>query len=237
MASALFFDLVYALGVAISPTPVILVILMLFGVRGHMNALGYLLGWIIGLVVLGVLIFALVTAGIIFLNAESGIFRPSVQVLLAFVLFWVAHRQWTKPVHADPDTDGPKWMGSVDKILSRTDNAIAPERAFFLAIVMSAISPKNIALMIAAVLAFSQTDLETQDIVLLFVLFVVISSLTIGIPVAYALLKGDKAVESLNNWKVWLLTNSPRAAAILVGMLGLVMLLNGLSGLSMKFAM
>jgi hypothetical protein len=234
MGSLLFFDLVYALGVAISPTPVILVILMLFGVRGQLNALGYLIGWIVGLVLLGIVIYGLVAAGIILLSSNTGFVRPIVQALLGVLVLFLAYRRWNKPIDPNASDAGPKWLGSVDKMLAKSDNVITPFRAFLLAIVMSAISPKNIALMIAAVLAFSQFELQAQDIVVLFAVFIVISSLTIGIPVGYALLKGDKAGESLTQWKLWVLRNSPRAVALLMAMIGVVLIFNGLSGMTMN---
>lgn len=234
MPGLVFFDLLYALGVAVSPTPVILVILMLFGVRGHMNALGYLIGWMVGLVILGVIIFALVAAGVFILSANMGFVRPIFSVLLGILLLFLAYRRWTKPVDPKPDMAGPKWMATADRLLAQGSGHITPLRAFFLAIVMSAVSPKNIALMIAAVLAFSSEDLNFQDKLVLFVLFIVISSLAIGIPVGYALLKGDKASESLNRWKLWIISNSPKAVAILVGMVAFVLIVNGLSGMSMN---
>lgn len=234
MGGALFFDSLYALGIAISPTPVILVILMLFGVRGHWNALGYLLGWICGLVLLGLVLFALLSAGIVILSNDAGIFRPIFQVLIGLGVLWLAYRQWTKPIKQEVDARGPKWLGTADELLAKSSEHITPRRAFVLAILMSAVSPKNVALMLAAVLAFTKQDLAPTDVVILFIVFVLISSLAIGIPVGYALLKGDKAAEALNTWKMWIITNSPRAVALLIGMLGFVILIDGLSGMSMN---
>lgn len=230
----LFFDLLYALGVAISPTPVVLVILMLFGAHGNWNGLGYLMGWMLGLAILGVVLYTMVTTGVFILSSNTGFVRPIVRVLLGIGLLWLAYIQWTKPNEPAPDLENPKWLATADRLLARSSGHITPLRAFALAIVMSAISPKNIALMLAAVLAFSSADLNRQDLVALFVLFVVISSITIGIPVGYALLKGDKASESLNRWKLWILSNSGRAAALLLAVVAFVILVNGLSGVSMN---
>ena len=48
-----------AVGVAISPVPIIAVILMLFTPRAKANSLGFLLGWIVGLGVAGTVVLAL----------------------------------------------------------------------------------------------------------------------------------------------------------------------------------
>lgn len=234
MGSVLLFDMLYALGVAISPTPVILVILMLFGTRGRVNALGFLIGWIVGLFLLGAIIFALVTAGVFILNRNMGIVRPIVLVLAGAGLLYLAYLEWAKPVDPSPDLEGPKWLATADRLLARSSGHLTPLRAFVLAIVMSAISPKNITLMLAAMLALTQANLSPQGVVILFLLFVSISSLTIGVPVGYALIKGDRAEEALKEWKQRIIANSPRAFAILIAIIGIVILVNGLSGISMN---
>lgn len=234
MGGVLLFDMLYALGVAVSPTPVILVILMLFGTRGRWNALGFLIGWIVGLFLLGAIIFALVTAGVFILSKNMGIVRPGVLVIAGAGLIYLAYLEWTKPVDPSPDLEGPKWLGTADRLLARSSGHLTPLRAFALAIVMSAVSPKNITLMLAAMLALTQADLSPQGMAIFFVLFVSISSLTIGVPVGYAWIKGDNAEQALTEWKQRIIANSSRAFAILIAIIGIVILINGLSGISMN---
>ncbi|MCC7165913.1 MAG: LysE family transporter [Anaerolineae bacterium] len=231
MGSLVFIDLLYAFGIAISPTPVILVILMLFDERGRWNALGYLIGWMVGLIVLAIVAILLVTAGVSILSSDSQHVRPAVLVAAGLVLLWVAYRQWTKPLDPSANPAGPKWLETFDRLLARSSEHFTPLRAFVLGVIMSAISPKNIALVLAAAIAFTAQNLSPQDLAILFILFVLISSLAIGIPVGYALLKGDKADESLNKWKLWVIANSSRSIALLLGLLAIVMLVSGLSNL------
>ncbi len=48
-----------AVGVAISPVPVIAVILMLFSSRATANSLSFLAGWLIGLATVGLVVLAI----------------------------------------------------------------------------------------------------------------------------------------------------------------------------------
>jgi Sap, sulfolipid-1-addressing protein len=55
--------LTYAIGVAISPVPIIAVILMLFSRRANVNGPMFLLGWVVALAVVSGAVYALSDAG------------------------------------------------------------------------------------------------------------------------------------------------------------------------------
>ena len=59
-----------AIGVAISPVPIIAVILMLFSARARTNGPAFLAGWIAGLAVVGAVVLALSDSGD--LSGDSG---------------------------------------------------------------------------------------------------------------------------------------------------------------------
>lgn len=54
--------LTFAIGVAISPVPIIAVILMLFSRRAHVNGPVFLLGWVLALAVVSGVVYALAQA-------------------------------------------------------------------------------------------------------------------------------------------------------------------------------
>ena len=59
-----------AVGVAISPFPIVAVVLMLVTPRGKSNGLAFLLGWLVGLVIVGAVVLS-VASGV---DARDG--RP-----------------------------------------------------------------------------------------------------------------------------------------------------------------
>ena len=63
MADGIGEVLTYAVGVAISPVPIIAVILMLFSARARVNGPMFLAGWVVALGVVSVVAYALADAG------------------------------------------------------------------------------------------------------------------------------------------------------------------------------
>ena len=62
MGPAISEVLTFAVGVAISPVPIIAVILMLFSARARVNGPVFLAGWVIGLAVVSGVVYALADA-------------------------------------------------------------------------------------------------------------------------------------------------------------------------------
>ena len=63
MGNAIGTILPQAIGVAISPVPIIAVILMLFSQRAKSNGPAFLLGWVLALVVVGSIVLVLASLG------------------------------------------------------------------------------------------------------------------------------------------------------------------------------
>src|SRR3954462_8368072 len=83
-----------AVGVAISPIPIIAAILMLLSPKARGTSLGFLLGWVLGIVV-AVVLFTLLSSFL----PESGTDAPKpvaggIKLVLGLVLVRLAVRQW-----------------------------------------------------------------------------------------------------------------------------------------------
>jgi threonine/homoserine/homoserine lactone efflux protein len=148
----------------------------------------------------------------------------------------LALRRWNKPLKTTPEEAMPKWFEPVDKALTKSSDKFTPRRALLLAVVMSALSPKNIALMLALFLAISQANLNSGDAFILLLIFVLISSVTIGVPILYAMVKGENSQEALETWKIWVIQNRGRALALLLFVLGGIVILNGVISLVERLA-
>src|SRR3974390_2810506 len=90
--------LTFAVGVAISPLPIIAVILMLLSRQAQANGRAFLAGWVVGLAVVRRVAYP-VAAGT---NADSDTTASDsvswLKIVLGIVLLWLAARQWrTRP--------------------------------------------------------------------------------------------------------------------------------------------
>lgn len=228
MGLAFLLDFAYAAGIAISPTPIVVVLLMLFSPKGRRSALAFLTGWVVGLTLLAFVVYWFLDTGKSALESTSVFSRPAIQILLGIGVIWIGARQWNKPPKQSVEEAAPKWMASADKMLTKSSDKFTPRRALFLGVFMSALSPKNIALMLAFGITLTQVNLRKEEAATLLFLFIILSSLTIGAPVLYALVKGDGAQDDLNRAKNWVVLNRSRSLALLLFALGGIMILNAL---------
>jgi len=212
----------YALGLALTPTAIIAVILMLFSARARSNGPAFLAGWVIAMTVVLVIVLAVSSSA----GAASG--NPSrlasvVLTGLGVLLVLLAVRTWRSRPAPGVDAPMPRWMTAID--------SLAPSRAFLIGAVYTGVSPKSLALIIAAGLAISQANLSTGKQAVAVIEFVVIGSITILIPVLYSLLGGQRAKVTLETWKAWLVANNAAVVAVILVLLGAVLIGDGIGPL------
>jgi hypothetical protein len=207
----------FAIGVAISPVPIIAVILMLFSARARQNGPAFLVGWVVGLSAVVIIVLAVSnTAG-----ASSG---PStvvgvIEAGLGVLLVALGVKQWRGRPGPGESGTLPGWMASID--------TLKPGRALLFGLVLSGVNPKNLTLAIGAALAMSQGALDSGQTAIAVIVFVVLGSLTILVPVLYSLLGGESARATLDGWKTWLGENNATVMAVLLFVIGMVLLGKG----------
>lgn len=214
----------FAVGVAISPVPIIAVILMLFSARARVNGPLFLLGWVTGLSVLSVVVYVVAdTIGVS--EGSSGSDGVGwLDVVLGVLLLLIARRSWGKRPQPGSDPELPKWMAGVD--------TVAPGRALVLGVLLSAVNPKNLALGVGAAGGVAHLGLSTADTIVALAVFVIVGSLTVGGAVAYDLLGGARARESLSELRTWLEANNAAVMTVLFLVFGVVLVAKGLGVLS-----
>jgi threonine/homoserine/homoserine lactone efflux protein len=159
---------VLAVGVALSPVPIIAVVLMLGTRRGAANGPAFLLGWIIGLAVVGGIIL-LVSSG----AGASDQGAPAdwvswLKLILAAVLFGIAVGQWRSRPRAGGQADLPKWMHTIERF--------TPGRSVAIGFALAAINPKNLLLTVGAATTIAQSGISGSRQALSLAVFVVIAS-------------------------------------------------------------
>ena len=207
-----------AVGVAISPVPIIAVILMLFSKAAKLNSLSFLTGWIIGLLVAGTVVLALgVTASDGAPSTASG----WIKVLIGALFVALGVKQWRGRPGPGETASVPTWMAKIDDFTAA--------KAFGIGVLLSAVNPKNLGLTIAAAASIGGSGLSTSDEYVVMVLFVVVASSTVAAPVLLNLILGSKATATLTTMKEWLTANNATVMSVLFLVLGANVFGNGLS--------
>ena len=223
MGDAIGQVLPFAVVVALSPIPIIGVVLMLGTPRARSNGPAFILGWLLGLTVVGAIVLA-VASGV---NAsESG--QPAswvgvLKLVLGVVLLLLAVKQWRGRPRGDADAALPGWMRTIDHF--------TPGRALAMGVALSAINPKNLVLTIGAAAAIAQTGISTGDKAIALAVFVVIATLGPGIPVAIYFFIGERATRMLDELKNWMGQNNATIMAVILLVIGAKLLGDGISAL------
>lgn len=210
-----------ALGVAISPIPIIAVILMLLSPKAHTNGPAFLVGWVTGLAAVSVAVTAL--SGKAGLGSGGGsVVGSLIKVALGFLLVGLAVREFRNRPRPGQQPQLPGWMRAIDS----TTGPKALGIAFLLSV-----NPKNLSLTVAAAVSVAQEGLSTISAAFVLTLFVVLASLSIAVPVALDLFGGASAARALDGLRAWLDANNATVMAVLLVVIGVVLLGKGLSGL------
>jgi threonine/homoserine/homoserine lactone efflux protein len=211
-----------AVGVAISPVPIIAIILMLLSKRSGPNSASFLLGWVVGVAL--VLSVTVAVAGTATLETQSG---PStavswVKIGLGVLLLIVGLRDWRKRPRGEEEPTLPKWLTTIE--------SITPVKSGGLGLLLSAVNPKNLLLLVGAGVAIAQGAATTGDKAVAMSVFIVIAISTVALPVILNLTMGDKARATLASLNNWLKANNATVMAVLVLVIGFVLVGKGITG-------
>jgi hypothetical protein len=208
----------FAVGIAISPIPIIAVILVLFSPRARVNGPAFLLGWIVGISAVTVVVLVVARgAGASDDGSQDGV--AWVKVVLGLLLIGLAVRQWRSRPAPGTEVEMPKWMRAID--------AFTPVKAAGAGVVLSAANPKNFVLATGGAATIAQSGLSGAKSAVVVIVFVLLSSITIGGAVVLYLVGGQHAQRLLNTWKVWLAQNNATVMSVLLLVIGVVMLGKG----------
>jgi threonine/homoserine/homoserine lactone efflux protein len=213
----------FAVGVAISPVPIIAVVLMLATARGRVNGPAFLLGWLAGLAVAGTVIL-LVAGGA---DASGGGEPPSwvgwLKLALGLGMLALAAKQWRGRPAEGKTAELPAWMKSID--------SFKPGRALALAFALAAINPKNLLLTVSAAASIAQAGLDTGEQAIALGVFALIATLGVGTPVALYFVLGARSARMLANLRDWLGAHNPAIMTVLFLVLGAKLVGDGITGL------
>jgi hypothetical protein len=213
-----------AIGVAISPVPIIAVILMLFTQRAKPNSVAFLGGWVLGLAIVGSIVLIVASIGEFDPDSGESTAAAAIRLALGLLFLAIAVKQWKgRPKHGD-EPKIPKWMAAIE--------SFTPLKALGLAALLSGVNPKNLALTLAAAVTIAQVEISTSEAAISLVVFIIIASLSVAAPVLIYLTMGEKASKTLDGWKTWLITNNATVMFVLLLVLGVVLVGKGISGLT-----
>ncbi|MCF3131117.1 GAP family protein [Streptomyces olivochromogenes] len=209
-----------AAGVAVSPLPIVAIIIVLATPRARLNGLVFATGWVVGLSGLGVVMLLIGGHESADSHGKPADWVGALKLALGLALVVFAARLWRhRPVEAT-QAQLPRWMAAIDHF--------TPVKIFLLALLLSAGNLKNAPLTIAAAASISSSGLPVAEQIAALAIFVVIASLGLLTPLAVFLVLGERAKNMLGNWKEWAARHNMAIMAVLFFVFGLKLLGDGI---------
>ncbi len=223
MSSAIGQMLTMAVGVSLSPIPIIASVLLVSSVGGRAKDLAYVLGCAASTAVIGgVLIAVGVGSG----SSDSG--GPStgtsvLKLVVGGLLLAMAARQWRGRPHPDEEPVLPKWMGALD--------ALSAPKAFVAGVVVVGLNPKNLLLIVAGAAAVAGAGASAGEEAIAWTLFTLIAIVGVATPVVIAFVMGDRSESLLERLRAWMAHNNGVIMAVILLLIGAKLIGDGISGL------
>jgi threonine/homoserine/homoserine lactone efflux protein len=223
MADAIGQVLSLGVGVALSPVPIIAVVLMLGTPRARANGPAFVLGWIAGLALAGTVVLLVSSGAGASEEGDPATWVGVLKIVLGLLLLLVAARTWKVRPRGGQEAGLPKWMATIDGFT-------APRSVGFGAL-LSGVNPKNLLLTVGAAAAIAQTGISAGEQAVALAVFVVVGTLGPGIPVAIYFAMGDRAERLLDELKGWMAAHNAAIMAVLCLLIATKLIGEGISAL------
>lgn len=224
MGAAIGQILPLAVGVALSPVPIIAVALMLMSQRARLNGPLFVIGWLVGLAVIGVVVLAVAGPGDASSHGKPATWVSVLKLVLGLLLLLLAVRQWRDRPRPGHEVEAPKWMGSIEHF--------TPGKAAGAGAVLSGANPKNLLLAVGAAAAIAQTGIGSGDQAIAYVVFALIATVGVATPVVMFFALGDRSQRILAGLRDWMGQHNAVIMAVICLIIGAKLIGDAIGGFS-----
>jgi threonine/homoserine/homoserine lactone efflux protein len=214
----------FAVGVAVSPTPIVAMVLMLITPKAKVNGFVFLLGWVVGVAAAGTICLLVLGPSSTDDDGAPSDWTFWLKLVLGALLVLLAVKEWRDRPAPAAEVAMPKWMSALD--------GFTPVKAGGMAVLLSALNPKNLVFIIGGATALAQFDLSAGDEAICWAVFTLIATIGVAAPMVIYLVMGDKAAATLDGLKTWMARNNTAVMAVLLLIIGVKMIGDGISGLT-----
>ena len=211
---------VLAVGVAVSPLPVTLVLVLLTPTSVRAGV-AFLAGWLAGLAS-GVVVFLLLSDALEHLLGGGSRIGSWIRLVVGVVALGLAVSQW-RSGSREEQGELPSWMSAV--------SSFSLPRAAGLGFVFATVKPKNLLLCAAAGAAVAAAELAAWSAAIAAGVFVIAASVTVATPVVAYVAVPERAAGPVEAMKAWLGRYNTAVIVTLLTAIGAILVIQGFSGL------
>lgn len=224
MGEAIGGTLPLAVGVALSPAAIIAITLMLTTDRSRGNGISFLLGWIAGILVVGGVLLVLNKGADASDQGSPAEWTGYVKIALGILLLAFARRRRAAQPN-DEEPSLPRWMEKLD--------SFGPLQSAGAGFALGGINPKNLVLTAAAATAIAQTGIPTGDQAVSLLVFALVASISVAIPLGIYLFMSDRADQLLGRLKDRMTRDNGTIIAVICVVIAAKLIGDGITTLSL----
>jgi threonine/homoserine/homoserine lactone efflux protein len=210
-------------GVALSPAPIIAVVLMLVGRRARTNGPVFVLGWLLGLAAVGLVVLTIAGPSDASDQGQPATWVGGLKLALGVLLLLVALKEWRSRPDEGDEAEMPKWMGSID--------AFTPTKSLGAGVLLSGLNPKNLLLAVSAAAAVAATGISGGEQAVAYGVFAIIGTVGVAAPVVIYFALGERATAPLKRLEAWMGQHNAAIMAVLCLVIGAKLVGDGIAGL------
>ncbi len=224
MGQAIGGSLPLAIGIAISPIPIIAVVLILTTPRARVNGPAFILGWLLGLGVIGAIVLAIADPAKASSSGAPATGVSWLKIALGVLLLLVAVRQFRGRPHDQEQAAMPNWMGAIDNF--------KPLAAVGTGALLAGANPKNLLLAVGGAATIAQTGIAAAQQAIAYVIFAVIATIGVGAPVGIYFAMGNRSQDILGRLKDWMGQHNAVIMSVLCLIIGAKLIGDAISALT-----
>ena len=210
-----------ALGIAISPLPIMATTIMLLSPKARGTSVGFLIGWVAGITLMTTLFVVLAQLLPSTRPHAPALITGIVEILLGLLLVGLAVRTWRARPRAGEKPPVPRWINAID--------SLTLWRGLAVGFVYSAFRPKNLLISLAAGVVIGSAGLRLAPSAIVLVIFIVFAASTIAAPVVAYFSGAPRVTTGLEGLREWLLRNVATVTSTALLFLGVVIVGMGIS--------
>lgn len=221
MLSVLGDLLPYGVAMALSPLPIMAVLLLLMAPLGVRGAGAFAAARLLSV--------TMVSAGVAFfshaLDDAAGSKGPTAlaRMILGVALMVLATMKWLRRPGPEDEPKIPRWMASIE-------SSTVPA-AFRLGLVLTLPNPKELAFAAGAGLSIGAGDLSPMQASVSVAVFVILCCASVLAPIILVLVAGESSAAALAATRTWLMRNNSVIMAVILLLIGALLAGGGLSEL------
>jgi Kef-type K+ transport system membrane component KefB len=222
MGEAIGHSLPLAIGVALSPVPIIAVVVLLTSSRARSLGPVFVLGWLLGLVVVGAIVLVVVGPSGAGSSGQRTRWVSWVMIVLG-VLLLVAAGRHLRGTRGGEEVPLPAWMGAIDRL--------NPAVVLGGGVVLGGVRPRSLLLVVGGAVAIAQTGIGGGQQAIAYAVFAVIATIGVAVPVVIYFAMGTRSAELLGRFKGWMRRRNAVILAVVLLVIGVTLISDGIGGL------